>query len=328
MSYSINNIFNNIGFYEFDYWTFEILFISLLNSFIFKKEIYLHQKVAIIFILIFSTSLIIISNIFLLKDKEKEKKLYKENTWTIPIIIISFLLSDFIKNYSYCKMKWFLDFKYISPIKMLIWYGFFGTIINFILSIISSFIKCGDKNSFEYIDSICKTYKIDSNNETIYYYDSFSIYFRSLWRKERKNLTNVFYIILILIRIIIYFIKELFFILIIQKLNPIFFICSVSIFYFVIESFNHITNYYFDRENFEEYEIFTTLAEFFNILGTIYYLELIELTVCGLSYNLKKNILIRSIEETNIANIELNEAEIEEYDEDKDNEDNRTLSTN
>ena len=67
------------------------------------------------------------------------------------------------------------DFKYISPVKVLIWFGFFGTIFTFILSIISSFIKCGYEDSFNYIDSICQIYKKDSNGKTIYYYDNLAM---------------------------------------------------------------------------------------------------------------------------------------------------------
>ena len=72
LSNFFNESFNKIGFNAFDYWMFEILFLSVLNSIIIKTEIYSHQKVDIIFILIFSTSLLIISNIFLLNE-EKDK---------------------------------------------------------------------------------------------------------------------------------------------------------------------------------------------------------------------------------------------------------------
>lgn len=37
-----------IGLNEFEYWTFEILFISLISTIMFKKEIYMHQKISII----------------------------------------------------------------------------------------------------------------------------------------------------------------------------------------------------------------------------------------------------------------------------------------
>ena len=90
-----------------------------------------------------------------------------------------------MKDYSYCKIKWLLDFKYFSPVKVLISYGFLSTIIYFILGILSSFIKWTEKKeneSIKYIDSICKTNKIVFKNKTIYYYDSFSIYFKNLKR--------------------------------------------------------------------------------------------------------------------------------------------------
>ena len=37
-----------IGLNEFEYWTFEILFISFISTIMFKKEIYMHQKISII----------------------------------------------------------------------------------------------------------------------------------------------------------------------------------------------------------------------------------------------------------------------------------------
>ena len=42
------------------------------------------------------------------------------------------------------------------------------------------------------------------------------------------------------------------------------------------------------------------LAEVFNFLGTLIYLELIELNFWGLNYNLRKNILKRSSDDSKI----------------------------
>ena len=41
------------------------------------------------------------------------------------------------------------------------------------------------------------------------------------------------------------------------------------------------------------------IGEFFGIIGFMIYLELIELNCCELNYNLRKNIMIRSIIESN-----------------------------
>ena len=49
---------------------------------------------------------------------------------------------------------------------------------------------------------------------------------------------------------------------------------------------------------FTEYYFFQNLAEFFSVLGNLIYLELIELNFCRLNYNLKKNILKRSKEDS------------------------------
>ena len=40
--------------------------------------------------------------------------------------------------------------------------------------------------------------------------------------------------------------------------------------------------------------VFDLLSQFFSLLGTIIYLELIELNFCGLNHNLKKNIKFRA----------------------------------
>ena len=53
LSLLLLDIFNNIGFSDFEYYMLEILFISVLNSIIFKQKLYSNQKVSIIFILIF-----------------------------------------------------------------------------------------------------------------------------------------------------------------------------------------------------------------------------------------------------------------------------------
>ena len=45
------------------------------------------------------------------------------------------------------------------------------------------------------------------------------------------------------------------------------------------------------------------MAELFSIIGIIFYLELIEFNFCGLNYNLKKNITIRSIDESYLGTI-------------------------
>jgi hypothetical protein len=48
------------------------------------------------------------------------------------------------KSYAISKMKYYMDLKFISPAKLLFFYGIIGTIISFIIGIIATFIKCYD----------------------------------------------------------------------------------------------------------------------------------------------------------------------------------------
>ena len=58
--------------------------------------------------------------------------------------------------------------------------------------------------------------------------------------------------------------------------------------------------------------IFDCLTQLFSLLGTIIYLELIELNFCNLNYNLKKNIKIRAKNEAlDIYNIDNQSSEDE-----------------
>ena len=99
----------------------------------------------------------------------------------------------------------------MSISKFLIWYGLISSLIYLSASIISSYIKCIDKNIFDNIDLICYI-KITDNNSTIYYFDTFSNYFSKLWRDNRSALLNSFYTFFILIKTIIFFYKIIFFI--------------------------------------------------------------------------------------------------------------------
>ena len=89
-------------------------------------------------------------------------------------------------------VKKLMQYKYLSPIKLLIIYGMIGTIITVLIGIISSFNECN--NIYLYLDlKICK---IKDNNNTTYL-ENFKIW----W----KNETKIDKILLLLIGIIMNF---------------------------------------------------------------------------------------------------------------------------
>ena len=267
-----------------DFWMIEIVFIVAINVMIFKIQIYIHKKIAIIIILFFSSLMKIISIIFIYKSDEK--RLYKEYGWLFPIGFFSFLLFFFVDAYALCKMKWYFNLKFISEKKTLILFGFFGIFLYFLCSMISHYFEC---KSSEFSSYICIVYEDEQSPK---YIDNFIIFFKNIWKENRSSYINFIYAFLLLLKILLSAFRYLFSFLIIKELGPEFLVCSDSILYFIIKVISFF--YYFATNKLQIYFIFDLFAQLFSLSGTIIYLELIELNFCGLSYNTKKNINLRA----------------------------------
>ena len=105
-----------------------LLIISYFNTKMFKIKIYKHQKFAIIFNFFVLFIIGLISFILSMKS-ENDENIYKRNFWLIPIGFIIFFLITVIFSYSYSKIKWFMDFDFISLSKLLIIFALVGFII-------------------------------------------------------------------------------------------------------------------------------------------------------------------------------------------------------
>ena len=303
------------GLRDLDYWMFELIIISYLNTKMFNQKLYSHQKCAIyfnsVFCLIFKLSSFFIT--FFKVDNE-HKNLYRKSYWFIPIGIVSYILIIFLKVYSISKIKWLIDLKYISPSKLLLISGFVGIIINFIICIVSSFIKC---QNFGFRTHFCEVsyYNYEEQNKArkniSRYLENYDIYFKTLTGEilnENYNKMEIaLEVFIIFFGSISNFLYLYFYILIIKYLTPVHFIFTNSIYFFFIQIILLINNkirteYYFTGNNkftslkFFKF-IFEILGEFFSFFGFMIYLELIELNFCGLNYNLKKCIIRRSIQD-------------------------------
>ena len=74
-----------------------------------------------------------------------------------------------------------------------------------------------------------------------------------------------------------------------------YFLCSITIIYFFIQIISFI--YFLIVNKLEPSFIFGLLSFVFSNIGTLIYLELIELNFCGLNHNLKKNIDMRALDD-------------------------------
>ena len=166
---------------DLDFWMIEILIISYLTIRMFKIKIFRHQMIAIA-ISIIPCILKIISIRLSFKDDTpiehynytgKLPIFYVENSfYIIPLGIIIYIILICFRSFVNSSIKWYMDLKYISPNKLLMYYGSFGASICFLVSFISSFKECSSfsKNNYEnnknkphFVEYICKVKK----NETI-----------------------------------------------------------------------------------------------------------------------------------------------------------------
>ena len=321
---------------DLDFWMIEIIIVSLLCAYMFKQEIYKHQKLIFAFNII-PIILKVVTIILSFCDegndmKEKGNYLYnntlaKNNTanyrlknlyviynWIVPVGIIVYLLLITLRSYVNAKIKEFMDLKYISIHKLLIYYSIMGIIFCTIVCTITTFVKCEDitipsnstkKDIYDYICLVTDNQfnNKTSTNHTQKYFDSFYVYFKNF--NENKNaITKVF----ILIAEIIFFIFHKYFsVLIIKHFTPVHIIISFPV-YFVIQKIILIINteirkqkFFDDERNFNyrtEKFCLDIFGDITSILGFLVYLEMVELNFCEFNYNLRKNIIYRGDNET------------------------------
>ena len=285
----------------FSNWMVILLITSFINTKLFNIEIHKHQKCAIAFnflvLFIFDLSSFIIS-----MSSDNDIKIYKKYIWLIPIGLLIYSLNVIAFSYAYCKLKWFMELNWISFSKLLINYSLVGFLINIIICIIFSFIKCENENIF------CD--KEEEGKEGTYYYsENFMIFFEDfleIYRDENKA-DLIFLICLFIFNSIILFLYHFYFLLILKNLYPEYYFFTGPIRETIINIIylfnNKIFQGYFFSEDEEEYK--TSLIKFILdiigntliIVGFLIYLEIIELNFYGLNYNLRKNIRNRSEED-------------------------------
>ena len=197
ISFEFSKIFDNLGFMSLNYFSFFLFFFAYVNLIMFGIPIFSHKKCAVIVIVIFSTIFNFISNYEYLSNN-KYNLFYKNHIALIPIFVIVYILSELLKAYSFFKIKWIFDYKFIPVSIFFIIYNFLGIIIFLIPCLISSYIKCVDKTTLNDVDLICLV-KIEKGKNIEFYFDSFSYYFEQLWRNDRNINENILYLILFII---------------------------------------------------------------------------------------------------------------------------------
>jgi hypothetical protein len=284
---------------------FILLITSFINKKMFKLITYKHQKCAIYFncvaVFIFELS----SFILLMKSDYGKNSIYNKKIWLIPITLIIYSILVIINSYTNSKIKLFMDLNWISLPKLFIIYSILGFFINSIICIIFSFIKCG---------GIFKSYFCYIKEEDNYYIENIFPFFNkiSIIFSDDDESDLIFVICLIVLQIFVSSLYYYCFFSVLKYLYPEYYYFSnyiTDIFGLIISPFySKISRGYYFSKGASDYKILLAKYILFLIgyilafIGFLVYLEMIELNFCGFNYYLRRNIIKRSIEDTNIGN--------------------------
>ena len=174
------NAFDNMGFNRLKYWPLEFIFLYLFSKKILSKIFYTHQILSLLTLMLICTTIYVLDSFipqsnkdcssFLGKQLEECQMLivniYKDiiiifGWYFIPIIILLYLAAMISNAYSSITSKWFMDIKYITLNRILIYLGTIGLFYSLAFLFVLSFISCSDKNH-SFMNNICKfKYKND-----------------------------------------------------------------------------------------------------------------------------------------------------------------------
>ena len=161
-----------IGFLkDLDFWMFELIIMYLFYAKLFNIKIYRHQIFA--FLLNIIPCILKIITIILAYNKSLEEDVreikYLTHKWLIPVGIIVYIILLILNSYAITKIKWLMDIKNFSPIKIFVIYGIVGAIFYIIICILSTFVKCPSS----FTNSVCNIIYNDSS-----YFENFNKYFK------------------------------------------------------------------------------------------------------------------------------------------------------
>ena len=305
--YSIQLIARNIVYFlntwKLDMWIFNIFFIYIFMKCILNTPIYKHQLFILFFISLLNIILIIFSSALKYNGQSFYDSIIIKYGSVFPIIlfyIIYLALSALICS-SQVFQKKLMDIYYVSIYKILFTLGLISSSIILLALIITTNVSCAEYLKGEICLVSYKDYK-----DGHYFLDNFYIYLYNMADKYNSNKLSFFLEIFLAypLHSFLNFMKYLYETSIILNLDPNYVVLS-DIFYYTIKIIiiliynpKDITNY------------LTLIGEFVALYGYLFYLEILEIKICGCNKNTKNQIYRRSIFE--ILDNEKNSDEEEE----------------
>ena len=278
------NLLALFRFHDLDFWSFDILFTFLLMKKYFEFDIKKHHKCSIIFVIIICTVLLIIISFLpnpesdYLNQYEFAKDQLGSYFYSFIFIFI-FLILSIIYSFSRNFAKVLIQSKFVSIDSLIVFIGVAGLILTIIISIITYF----------------------------YEKDNFISYFEEL---KTQNTWEILRDVLIVAPIYLFsqFMQIYFEILIIYYLNPIYTLMLNNINFGI----SRLITFLFDiNMEYLANFILSEISEIIAIIGYIINLEILELNFCGLSDNLRRNIMNKAHQEFLNLNKENNKLKLD-----------------
>ena len=284
----IKKVLYNEGFQFFNFWSLEIVFMLYFMKKYFIINYYRHHKVSVIFNTTVCSALLLTAS-FLPTSLSGENPGNSYDTinkklgsyfYCILFIFIFIVLSNFY-CYSRVNMKVLMQINFLSPYKIILFFGICGFIISLIASIVAYYLDYHD-NLFDYFSAM----KAVLDQGKIYHFYAEIFLLSPLYT-------------------FINFMEITFEILIIFYLNPFYVLMVNTLYYGIIELISYMTNLSSDELKITHF-ILTECTEVFCCFGLSVFLEIIELRFCGLDDNISKSLIEKGNEEVrkSIHNLE------------------------
>ena len=233
---------DNMGYNRVKYWPLEFIFLYLFAKRVMHKILYRHQILSLGTLMLACITIYVINSFIPQSSKDcsslegeeyDECKLLSVNIYNdisnkfgwyfIPVFILLYLAAMISNVFSSIKSKWFMDIKYITIYRILIYVGAIGLFYSFILLFIFSNIPCS-KDKANIISYVCKIkYETDS------FYDNY----RNFFNIEINKSFYVDVFVIIPLYIISSFLCIFFELLTIKDLDP-FYLIPIDCTYFLI----------------------------------------------------------------------------------------------
>lgn len=241
---------------DYNFWIFDMVFLSLFSFLILKSKLYIHQYVTLIIMVILGVSLNVI-NLYEVIDKNRWK-----NIGLVLTIEVIYSLINVINKYA-------MEYCFCVPYEISFYQGLFSLIINIILLVIFTNKNIENNNKYQKID-----YKEKK------YLDNFYQYI------ENIDITQIFVFIVIMICRLCF---NLFSNITVKFYTP----SHVALILLIGEIIFIFIDYYDDNQKI--WQLIANIIIFIICLFMLLiYTEIIELNFCGLEKNTRKNIAERA----------------------------------